>query len=102
MHAIVFKKQDKNIFIVTNCVVNDLLLKKVLYLPEFHAYSAVQLNKTRLQVHGLAFGVVEINGSALVVVSLDLTQVHAQVVTKLAKLCFSGVLKAKLERCWKR
>lgn len=53
-------------------------------------------------MHGLAFRVVEINGSALVVVSLDLTQVHTQVVTKFAKLCFAGVLKAKLERFGKR
>lgn len=50
-------------------------------------------------MHGLAFRVVEINGSALIVVPLDLTQVHTQVVTKFAKLCFAGVLKAKLE-CW--
>lgn len=52
-------------------------------------------------MHRLAFRVVQIDGSALVVVTLDLTQMHAQVVTELAELCFAGVLKAKLERCRK-
>lgn len=52
-------------------------------------------------MHGLAFRVVQVDGSALVVVSLDLTQMHAQVVAKLAELCFAGVVKAKLESCRK-
>lgn len=52
-------------------------------------------------MHGLAFRVVQIDGSALVVVTLDLTQMHAQVVTKLTEFCFAGVLKTKLESCKK-
>lgn len=52
-------------------------------------------------MHRLAFRVVQIDGSALVVVTLDLTQMHAQVVTELAELCFAGVLKAKFECCRK-
>lgn len=52
-------------------------------------------------MHGLAFRVVQVDGSALVVVTLDLTQMHAQVVAKLAEFCFASVLKAKLESCRK-
>lgn len=70
-------------------------------LPELHAYSTVQLHQTCLQVHGLAFRVVQIDSSALVVVALDLTQMHTQVIAQLAKLSFAGVLKAKLEGCRK-
>lgn len=70
-------------------------------LPKLHAYGTVQLHETRLQVHGLAFRVIQIDGSALVVVALDLTQMHTQVVTQLAKLSFAGVLKAELECCRK-
>lgn len=98
---IIFNNQLIVYFTWTDTAINDLLLKKHSYLPQFHAYSAVQLDQACLQVHGLAFRVVEINGSALVVVALDLTQVHTQVVTKLAELGFAGVLKAKLERCGK-
>lgn len=72
------------------------------HLPELHAYSAVQLHQTCLQVHRLAFRVVQVDGSALVVVALDLTQVHTQVVTQLAKFCFTGVLQAELKCCGKR
>lgn len=68
-------------------------------LPELHAYSAVQLHQACLEMHGLAFRIVQVDGSALVVVSLDLTQMHSQVVAQLAKLCFAGVVKAKLESC---
>lgn len=50
-------------------------------------------------MHGLTFRVVQIDGSALVVMALDLTQMHAQVVTELTKFCLAGVLKAKLECC---
>lgn len=49
-------------------------------LPELHADGTVQLHQTRLKMHGLAFRVVQVDGSALVVVTLDLTQMHAQVV----------------------
>lgn len=70
-------------------------------LPELHAYGTVQLHQACLQVHGLAFRVVQVDGGALVVVALDLTQMHAQVVTQLAKLRFTGVLKAELECCRK-
>ena len=49
-------------------------------LPQLHADGTVQLDQTGLQVHGLALGVVEVDGGALVVVALDLAQVHAQVV----------------------
>jgi len=52
-------------------------------------------------VHGLALRVVQVDGRALVVVPLDLTQVHAQVVAQLAKFCLAGVLEAELERCRK-
>lgn len=52
-------------------------------------------------MHGLAFRVVQVDGSALVVVTLDLTQMHAQVVAKLAEFCFASVLEAKLESCRK-
>lgn len=68
-------------------------------LPELHAYGTVQLHQTCLQMHGLAFGVVQVDGGALVVVSLDLTQMHTQVVAQLAKLSFASVLKAELESC---
>lgn len=68
-------------------------------LPELHAYGTVQLHQAGLQVHGLALGVVEVDGGALVVMPLDLTQMHTQVVAQLAKLCFPGVLKAELKRC---
>lgn len=71
-------------------------------LPELHAYGAVQLHQTCLEMHGLAFRVVQVDGSALVVVSLDLTQMHAKVVAQLAELCFAGVVKAKLESCRKK
>lgn len=47
------------------------------HLPELHADGAVQLHQTCLQVHRLALGVVQVDGRALVVVPLDLTQVHA-------------------------
>jgi len=50
-------------------------------------------------VHGLAVGVVQVDGRALVVVPLDLAQVHAQVVAQLAELGLAGVLKAELEGC---
>ena len=49
-------------------------------LPQLHADGTVQLDQTGLQVHGLALRVVEVDGGALVVVALDLAQVHAQVV----------------------
>lgn len=52
-------------------------------------------------MHGLAFRVIQIDGSALVVVALDLAQMHTQVVTQLTKLSFAGVLKAELECCRK-
>lgn len=68
-------------------------------LPEFHAYGAIQLHQTGLQVHGLTFRVVQVDSSTLVVVALDLTQMHAQVVTQLAEFSFTGVLKAELECC---
>lgn len=68
-------------------------------LPELHAYGTIQLHQTRLQVHGLALRVVQVDGCALVVVPLDLTKMHAQVVTKLAEFCFAGVLKAELKCC---
>ena len=48
-------------------------------------------------MHGLALGVVEVDGGALVVVALDLAQVHAQVVAELAELSLAGVLQAELE-----
>lgn len=71
-------------------------------LPELHADGAVQLHQTGLQVHGLALRVVQVDGGALVVMPLDLTQVHPEVVAQFAKLGFTGVLKAKLKRCRKK
>lgn len=68
-------------------------------LPELHADGAVQLHQTCLQVHGLALRVVQVDGGALVVVALDLAQVHTQIVTQLTKLSLTGVLKAELECC---
>ncbi len=68
-------------------------------LPQLHANSAVQLDQTCLEVHGLALRIVQVDGSALVVMSLDLSQVHSQVVTQLTELCFTSVLQAKLKRC---
>lgn len=50
-------------------------------------------------MHGLALRVVQVDGGALVVVALDLAQVHAQVVTELTELGFARVLKAELECC---
>lgn len=67
-------------------------------LPQLHADSAVQLDQACLKVHGLALGVVQVNGSALVVMSLNLAQVHSQVITQLTELCFTGVLQAELKR----
>lgn len=52
-------------------------------------------------MHRLALRVIQVDGSALVVVALDLTQMHTQVVTQLAEFCFTGVLKAELECCRK-
>lgn len=52
-------------------------------------------------MHRLAFRVVQIDGSALVVVALNLAQMHTQVVTQLAKFCLTGVLEAELECCRK-
>lgn len=66
-------------------------------LPELHANGAVQLHQACLQMHGLTFRVVQVDGGALVVVSLDLTQMHTQVVAELAKLSFAGILQAELE-----
>lgn len=71
-------------------------------LPELHADGAVQLHQACLQVHGLALRVVQVDGGALVVVPLDLTQVHSEVVAQFAKLGFTGVLKAKLKCCRKK
>lgn len=70
-------------------------------LPQLHANSAVQLDQTCLEVHGLALGVVQVDGGALVVMTLNLPQVHSQVVTQLTELCFTGVLQAKL-KCYGR
>lgn len=66
-------------------------------LPQLHANSAVQLDQTCLKVHGLALWVVQVDGGALVVMTLDLPQVHSQVVTQLTEFCFTGVLQAKLK-----
>lgn len=93
-----------------NSVCNKLRFKKTQQtntccstdLPELHADGTVQLHQTCLKMHGLAFRVVQVDGSALVVVTLDLTQMHPQVIAKLAELCFAGVLKAKLESCRKK
>ena len=52
-------------------------------------------------MHRLTLRVVQVDGGALVVVALDLTQVHTQVVAQLAKFCLTGVLKAELER-WRK
>lgn len=69
------------------------------YLPQLHADSTVQLHQPGLQVHGLAVRVVEVDGGALVVVPLDLPQVHPQVIAELAELRFPCVLQAELESC---
>lgn len=50
-------------------------------------------------MHRLALWVVQVNGCALVVVSLDLSQVHAQVIAQLAELSLTSVLQAELESC---
>lgn len=71
------------------------------YLPQLHADSTVQLHQPGLQVHGLAVRVVEVDGCALVVVPLDLPQVHPQVIAELAELRFPRVLQAELESCKK-
>lgn len=68
-------------------------------LPELHADGTVQLHQACLQVHGLALRVVQVDGGALVVVALDLPQVHTQVVTQFAELRLASVLEAKLESC---
>lgn len=92
-----------------NSVCNQLRFKKKKNnaccstdLPELHADGTVQLHQTCLKMHGLAFRVVQVDGSALVVMTLDLTQMHPQVVAKLTELCFAGVLKAELESCRKK
>lgn len=50
-------------------------------------------------MHGLTLRVVQVDGCALVVVALDLTQMHSQIVTQLTELSLSRVLQAELEGC---
>lgn len=50
-------------------------------------------------MHGLTLWVVEVDGGALVVVPLDLPQVHPQVVAEFAEFRLAGVEKAELEGC---
>lgn len=69
------------------------------YLPQFHADSTVQLNEPGLQMHRLALGVIKVDGCALVVVALNLRQVHSQVVTQLTEFGLPGVLEAEFESC---
>lgn len=67
------------------------------YLPQLHAYSAVQLNKPGLQMHRLALWIIKIDCCALIVVALNLRQVHSQIVTQLTEFGFTGVLEAEFE-----
>lgn len=69
------------------------------YLPQLHANSTVQLHQPGLQVHGLTVRVVEVDCGALVMVTLDLPQMHSQVITEFTELSFTGVLQAELKSC---
>ena len=66
-------------------------------MPQFHADSTVQLNEPGLQMHRLALGVIKVDGCALVVVALNLRQVHSQVVTQLTEFGLPGVLEAEFD-----
>lgn len=48
-------------------------------------------------MHRLALGVIKVDGCALVVVALNLRQVHSQVVTQLTEFGLPGVLEAEFE-----
>lgn len=67
------------------------------YLPQFHADSTVQLNKPGFQMHRLALWIIKVDCCTLVMVALNLRQVHSQVVTQLTEFSLPGVLEAELE-----
>ena len=48
------------------------------FLPQLHVDGGVELNQARLQVHGLALGVVQVDGALLVLVLVDMAQMGAQ------------------------
>ena len=50
-------------------------------------------------MHGLAVRVVEVDCCALVMMTLDLPQMHSQVIAELTELCFTRVLRAELKSC---
>lgn len=47
-------------------------------LPELHVDGRLQLNKTRVQMHGLRFWVVQVDGPLLVLVLVDVAKMSAQ------------------------
>ena len=48
------------------------------FLPELHLDGRFQLNKTRVQMHGLGVRVIQVDGSLLMLVFVDVTQMGAQ------------------------
>lgn len=69
------------------------------FLPQLHLDGTVQLNQASVKMHGLGLRVVQIDGTLLVLMLMDVAQMHAQIVTQLAEFRFSGVLQAELEGC---
>ena len=50
-------------------------------LPEFHLYSAVELNEPRLEMQVLAVWVIDVNRTLLVLMFVDMAEVSAQLST---------------------
>lgn len=50
-------------------------------------------------MHGLTVRIVEVDCCALVVMTLDLPQMHSQIITELTELSFTRVLQAELKSC---
>jgi len=55
-------------------------------LPEFHLYSAVELDKPRLQMQVLAVRIVDVDRTLLVLVLVDVAEVSAKLSTKMSCL----------------
>lgn len=67
------------------------------YLPQLHADSTVQLNEPGFQMHWLALWIIKIDCCTLVMVALNLRQVHSQIVTQLTEFGLTGILEAEFE-----
>ena len=47
------------------------------HLPQLHLDSAVELHKTSFQVHSLTLGVVQVDGTLLMLMLVDVAQVSS-------------------------